>query len=67
MHNKIIQNKYLNKLPLKYQNLLLQRLTLLTDIGDELYLNNIHNPEPPLKKPRKVKKQHQQEENFKTN
>ena len=33
-----------------------KRQTLLTDIGSEWYLNNMHNTKPPTEKPRFSKK-----------
>ena len=62
----IIRNKYLNNLLLKYQILLLKisgkKLTLLTDIGGEWYLNNMHNSKPSTNKPI-LRKKHQEEYN----
>ena len=39
--------------------------TFLTDIGGELYLNNMHNPKPPMENPRLSNKKQQQEDKLK--
>ena len=42
-----------------------KHLTLLADIGGDWFIKTMHNPKPPMKKPRLSNKQQQEEDKIK--